>query len=510
MAKLKIRPIPVPRKGLDYTKAGWELQPGFCPNAENMWYHRGSFKKVTGYVNFGSGLPFTGEIVLAGAEFETFAGNNYLLAITDSDIYKYETSNTTWTSLSGSYSGDVDLPISFTEMNDKFIFTNNVDNIQKWTGTGNVTDLANATDYKCKVVRQFYNHLFLLNTTESGTAVPQRVRWSDVGDPEDWTTGDAGSNDLVDTPGWIMGADLLGDHLVIYKEDSIILCDWIGGTSIYSFVTKVTGTGLYAQNTLVNVKDRHFFLGTDNVYTYDGSNVSSSIGDNIRDELFSTIDAQYKDRCFAFKLDQYHQYWLCIPTSSAYPDMAWVYNWKDKSWFKRPLPATAAVLWKEQTLTNWDSIDATWDSLSISWDDKNFSEVYSALFLGTSDGYINKYDFASTNDDGSAIDGFFETPDYFKTEGQEERDRSVTPLWLRWLGLKFYAKGDGVTLHYSTDEGTTWTSIGTTTLTSSFAEYTVDLSTSADRLRFRFRNNTTSETFEIQSKYDLMYQEKVQ
>jgi len=76
--------------------------------------------------------------------------------------------------------------------------------------------------------------------------------------------------------------------------------------------------------------------------------------------------------------------------------------------------------------------------------------------------------------------------------------------------LKFYAKGDGVTLHYSTDEGTTWTSIGTTTLTSSWAEYTVDLSISADRIRFRFRNNTTSETFEIQSKYDLIYQEKVQ
>jgi len=505
MPEIKIRPIPLPKKGLEYRKAGWELEPGFSPNAQNFWIYRSIGKKRTGQVNFGNGLPFTGEPVGAVVEFETFAGDNFLLAITTGDIYKYDSTTDTWGSLSGSLSGDIDYPVSFTEMNDKLIFTNYIDNIKKWTGNGDVANLGGATNYKAKIIRQFYNHLMLLNTMESGNAVPQRVRWSDVGDPEDWDTGDAGTNDLVDFPGWIIGADLLGDHLVIYKEDCIILCDWAGGTSIFAFVTKVSGSGLFAQGSLVNIKDRHFFLGTDNVYSYDGSNIVYPIGNSIKHELFSTLNAPYKDRIFAFKLDQYNQYWLCIPTTGEYPDTAWVYNWEEKSWFKFKLSATAGGLWKAQATTSWDAIDATWDELSQSWDDKVFSEVFSALFFGTSDGYVRRYNYLSINDAGSAIDGYFETPDY--TVKEEKSDR---PLIGRWLGVRFYGKGDGVTIDYSTDEGTSWTNAGTVTLTSSWVEYTQNFDVTADRCRIRFRNNTESETFEIQSKYDLMYQEKAQ
>lgn len=506
MPEIKIRPVPLPVKGLDYRKPGWELEQGYAPNSQDFWIYKREGRKRKGYADYGSNLPLTGSgAVAAITEFETFAGTNYLLAITVDDVFKYDPSTDNWGSLSASLSGDIDYPISFTEMNNNFIFTNYIDEIKKWTGSGNVAALGGASAYKAKVVKQFYNHLFLLHTTESGTPVPQRVRWSDVGDPEDWSTGDAGSNDLVDVPGWIVGAELLADHLVIYKEDSIILCDWSGGTSIFSFTNKILGTGLYAQNSLVYLKDRHYFLGNDNVYAYDGSNILYEIGNAIKDELFTTINAEYKDRIFAFKSDQYRQYWLCVPTTTAYPDTAWVYNWEEKSWLKFKLSITAGGFYSAQVLSTWDAITSTWNDIDSMWDDKIFADVFPALLFGSSDGYIRQFDYLSTNDGASAIDGYFETPDYIVKE--EKSDRALIG---RWLGVKFYAQGDEVTISYSTDEGTNWTATTAVTLAATWDEYTVPFDVTSDKLRLRFRNNTAGESFKIQSKYEIMYQEKAE
>jgi hypothetical protein len=72
---------------------------------------------------------------------------------------------------------------------------------------------------------------------------------------------------------------------------------------------------------------------------------------------------------------------------------------------------------------------------------------------------------------------------------------------VNWQLMQVWAKGSGLTAYYSTDGGVTFTEIGTLTLS---ADYPTDddpdylyFDVVSSKIRFRFRNNTTGETFTL-------------
>jgi len=77
-----------------------------------------------------------------------------------------------------------------------WIMSNTVDEIYKWTGSGAVAALIDVwptgvTSLTCRYLIEFKDHLLLLDVSEDGNRYPQRVRWSDTADPNDFLNGNA-------------------------------------------------------------------------------------------------------------------------------------------------------------------------------------------------------------------------------------------------------------------------------------------------------------------------------
>lgn len=117
------------------------------------------------------------------------------------------------------------------------------------------------------VVVFFQNRLWVMNK--------HRVRWS-LAAPAHKVWPSAAFADLMENDNSeIVAAAPLGEHLVIYKQDSIWIMVSQGiddfGVAQYTPVQVVRGIGCVAPNSLQTVRARHVFLGEDGIYTFDGT-----------------------------------------------------------------------------------------------------------------------------------------------------------------------------------------------------------------------------------------------
>jgi hypothetical protein len=120
---------------------------------------------------------------------------------------------------------------------------NNV--LSTWNGSGTLSKAAASVPHG-NVLKWFKNHMFNLNNVNiSGTKYSNRVYISNFGDPDTW-----GASDYVELPGEgkAITADLLGDNLVIFKENSYM---FLTGYGISSWT--ISGTNTTITNTDVGV-----------------------------------------------------------------------------------------------------------------------------------------------------------------------------------------------------------------------------------------------------------------
>jgi len=109
------------------------------------------------------------------------------------------------------------------------ILNNGVDDPQMLGSASSAcADLTNwPASTSCQVIRPFKRFLVALDTTESGTRYPFRVKWSHPAEggtvPTTWdpadATKDAGYVDLSQSNGYVIDCLPLGDVNIIYKED---------------------------------------------------------------------------------------------------------------------------------------------------------------------------------------------------------------------------------------------------------------------------------------------------
>jgi len=125
------------------------------------------------------------------------------------------------------------------------------------------------TTYKPRFVRNFHNRVIMGNLYDGTNYFPWRVRWGFVGN---MALIDAlAYADLVDTDvSGITAMVMQGYYLIIYKIDAIVQARYVGGSSTFSF-TVVWNDGTFAGNTVVQFQQKHYLLGKDDVYVWDGA-----------------------------------------------------------------------------------------------------------------------------------------------------------------------------------------------------------------------------------------------
>ncbi|MCI0418694.1 MAG: hypothetical protein L0312_05645 [Acidobacteria bacterium] len=367
---------------------------------------------------------------------------------------------------------------------DWFVFTNGVDRPKRYDGADcvDIPNLPSGGNTICLALRLYNKALFLLNTTEGGTAFPQRARRSDIGDPTNWTTGTAGFDDLYDDSDFILAGEILGPYLVVYRERSIERGEFIGQGGInYSFQTMIKGEGASSTLGVVDMGDYHILLGNANIYEYRAGFDLDPIGDKIHPLLFgpgADVNPTNRKRSFAFFVEELNEAWFFLPTSlSPNCDRLLRYNISEENFAERVFAHkfVGYGFFQKQDTIDWAGLVGAWSQQTWFWGTATTLEDSPTTHLcADTTGLVYEYDYVSTSDAGTAVSFILETKDFLLSEAL-----------LRLDTVEGFLRGSGVLIEFSSDEGATWNTVGTVTNTTN-KKFLLGKQGVMQRIRFRF------------------------
>lgn len=385
--------------------------------------------------------------------------------------------------------GDLDdqvVPVTLAS-HDWFVFTNGVNIVKRYDGTDciDVPGLP-GSNVICMAVCVYNAALFLLNTIESGSSFPQRVRRSNQGDPTDWIGGSAGYDDLYDSSDNIQTGVVLGPYIIVYRERSISRGQFVGSGGIsYSYDTMVTGDGSISANGIIDIGDYHIVIGNANIYEYRGGFELAPIGDAIFYRMYSTqgdLSPQYKSSVFGFYVEELDEAWVFYPsTGSQSPDKLLRYSVGEEVWYTRDF-ADAFVgfgFYQIDNTKTWADLVGSWVDQTWKWNAKaTLSQSPTTHLCLASGNQVMEYDYVSTLDNATAIAYTIETKDF-----------ALADTEFRFDLLRLYMQGTGILIEYSTDRGASWNTM-TTVTSSTVQKINIGKQFVANTVRFRISGNS--------------------
>jgi len=303
------------------------------------------------------------------------------------------------TRTSGDYTGSADDLWVMSEFNGLMVATNGRDGPQYWGSamsnaaplpydgstvwkkvgaeTGFDTDnTGGVNNYTCKVIRAFKKYLFALNITEDSTNYSTMVHWSNPADPgaapDSWdyneASNDAGRTVLPETKGKVLDLLPLGDVAIVYKDDAIYRCSFVGGQFIFDFDLITTSHGLWATNCVVDIGGAHVVMGDGVVYMHSGGEIKNILEGKVADQLFTSIDETEYEKTFLFHRKSENEVWICYPEQNQlWCNKAMIWNYINNTWHTRDIPKCSTIkggVITQSTTDEWD------DESSLDWDDE--------------------------------------------------------------------------------------------------------------------------------------------
>lgn len=235
-----------------------------------------------------------------------------------------------------------------------------------------------AKGYTFQVIRSFKNFLIAMNLQEGSTSLPEILRWSHPADggsiPVSWDETDptllAGKSQPLGSR--IIDGHSLRDAFAVYSEDRINVMDYTGDTFVFRFRELSSTIGLINKRCVTEVKGVHMILGDGDIVTNDGNSLNSLIHKRLRRRITANMSTGFYSRSFVARNTVTKEVWFCVPEDRAeYPNVAYIYNWRDDTWSIRDLPevshvalgprSTPAQSWDE-TVGSWDEQQGVWGS----------------------------------------------------------------------------------------------------------------------------------------------------
>ena len=409
--------------GLVLDKPKFDLMPNVFTNGYNVEFNEkgvtpaNAFEQSIGKM---VGSPLRLDIL------QILAKQRLAVYLTDSDAYVvYRGTHAKVTRDSGQYSADSTYKWSGGFFHGQMVYTNGRDVPQCYAPIGpneKFKDLPNwPSSVRVKLIRPFMNFLVGLgyNNVAERQYDSQTVFWSDVADPgtlPKWDITDpaqkAGTYALSETKAAIIAGEVLADTLVIYKEDSIYLMRYIGGTYVFNLDKVVDGFGAASPYSVVPIGTEHFVVGQNELYTFNGVSVTPVGRGYVREFFFNDWNAQFRHNVFCLHREASTQLWICYPRKGQeYATRALIWNYGKNTWTIRELPPVYCGQYSYTALfgqlgswadlannTSW-SPDLAWDEIpdEFTWITSGNGGLEKSLYFGIA---LTPGDIGNVSSDG--------------------------------------------------------------------------------------------------------------
>ena len=457
--------------------------------------------------------------LMALDNYYKFNGDQFLIAITTKRVYRLDPVTNVFVDITGItlLTGSIDFPVFTENAQDWFIITNGVDPIKYWDGTSpTIADLAGLNDclggvtsVRAKAMLFASNCLMLFNTIENAENCPQRLRTSQINNIEKWTMNDDGSGeafwgDLTDGVDWGQRLLPLSNYVVAYKERSIQVLSYVGGTLVWDKRPAIIGTGLLAPRAIVDLGDEHIFIGPDNIYSFNLIEPSIA-GDDISKAFFEILDPDKSHLITGFFIEEVPEAWFVFVSTSSpdgLPDKALVYNTDTKAWSIRDMPMMAFGYYNLRDEGIWDTDEDTWDSDDSAWDSSTKLANAPINLCGDSQGII--YVFDGNSKDGADLDCFIRTKLFdFENPFQLKRAKRIQFMVSREGPYNLQVRVGSAA---NVDEEISWSTPKNMSLDKTSPPW-VDIDVTARYMMFEFATLQKDQPFRITG-YSIYYDER--
>lgn len=430
-----------PLGGLKLDIPAHMLQRESSASLNGVWPFNGRIRRIPGKDQLSTVALDTSGGVMGLHLFELYDGSKTVVACTQDKAYKYNGASGTFDSIhtgsdfSGGETAFFDMAPYFDSAGAEIlVMSNGVDSIKKWTGTGTIADLG-GTPTKAKYLEVYQNYLFLANM-QGSPADPRGLVYSDLGNGETWPAENFVN--LYGTTDAIVRPRILRDSLVVYKERSVSILDYIGGDLVFRLRENyLNGLGLLASRSVATIgtgAEVHYFIGSDReIHTFDLVE-RGDVGGNVS-PLLANLDPTTWSGICSVRSDEYDKVVWALPGRGQTGNLdLLVYDIKTRSWWVHEGEANRIFCMIEGRKTSgltWDTLPfTTWDTFDVpgGWDALGASENSPLMLFGCADGKV-RYWVAGEDDDGTAIDSHFTYP-FDNLDGNEDTIKQLTRIIL--------------------------------------------------------------------------------
>jgi hypothetical protein len=330
---------------------------GFAPDAEPST--PGVFTDCTNLLPFEQGFRAAPQPVALGlpalaaecrgaAVTIDLAGNSRLLAGTTAGLY--EAAGTAWTdrSQAGGYTLGSEDRWSFAAYGNAALAATPSKRIQRSTGAG-FTEVSGAP--QAQIIESVQNFVIAFHTNEA-TYGDQPDRWwcCALYDETTWAPNvstQATTGRIVDGRGGFKAAKRLGSDIVAYKERGVFVGRYSGAPVVWDFTPASEDVGCIGQDAIAVTSVGHVFVGSDNIYLFDGTRPVPLATDVVRQWWLDNSSSQYRQRT-RLLWDRFNNLvWMFFPgrSSSGAADMCLVYHALHQRWGRCDTTAEAVLVY---------------------------------------------------------------------------------------------------------------------------------------------------------------------
>lgn len=348
------------------------------------------------------------------------------------------------------------------------IFSNGVDPLFYFDGTflhNLVTGSDLPANTTCSWLTVFHESLVLIATEENGQELPQRVRVSDIGNPQSFkpaafggpATSIAAIYDLVDTEDFIKNGSILGPYLILYRETTIMRGTYLGLlNNLIFWEYMIYGEGVRSQGSVAELGSSHEIVGNGGIYEFTGDYSLTSTGDQIFVNFLSAVgdlNPTAQNTLFTQYQQDFDENWIIYPAGmNLLPNKMLRHSMEKGGWFQRVFANefVSASPYLAIQSTTWATATGTWAQQTTQWNSRIFLANLSTLIMCAPD--VNKvfvYDYKHADDAGVPIQWTVQTKDI--------GDGNVNQ---RWDEIRISGRGTVQSVQFSLDQGQTFTDLG--------------------------------------------------
>ena len=316
-------------------------------------------------------------------------------------------------------------------------FTNGVNYPHRYDGSTvePISGLPYSGNIVCGMMVVYNHSLVLLNIIENGVDKPYLVMWSEFGDPETWTGGNAGNNPLIDARDAITAAKTLGKDLIIYRSNGIVRMSFVGGLNVFNFIpvsqgeaTTTEGVGACSPNAVFSSTNTHIFLSRKGVFEYSGGLSVEVLSDKTYFGAFDEsgdVDQEKLHRAFVHYSDRLEELFVFYAdTTNSFPTTAYIYSLPTGRWRKRSFSHTFTCSGSivDSVAPRWIDLVGQWLQQSWSWRGLAFTGTTPTIALGGYGTQAYEYNYVTPDEDGVDISWYLYTKKfrYVDREGRHD------------------------------------------------------------------------------------------